>query len=88
MPQLLDHLREFIGPTPSFDPGKSDREFVLAAYDNPAIMLGPDIVPALKRASPHIRITFVVPDPETITQASIVEISIWSSAYPDRRMGD
>lgn len=69
LPQLLDHLREFIGPSPSFDPGKSNREFVLAAYDNPAIMLGPDIVPALKRASPNIRITFVVPDPETITQA-------------------
>ncbi|MDT8895517.1 LysR family transcriptional regulator [Halomonas sp. I1] len=69
LPRLLGQLREFIGPSPAFDPAESDREFVVAAYDNPAIMLGPDIVPALKRAAPHVRVTFVLPDPETITQA-------------------
>lgn len=69
LPQLLAHLRDFIGPTPYFDPLRSEREFVLAAYDNPAVMLGPDLVPALKRVAPHVRITFVLPDPETISQS-------------------
>lgn len=69
LPRLLGQLREFIGPSPAFYPAESDREFVVAAYDNPAIMLGPDIVPALKRAAPHVRVTFVLPDPEAITQA-------------------
>lgn len=69
LPQLLGHLREFIGPSPHFDPAESDRTFVLAAYDNPAVMIGPDLVTALKRAAPHVRITFVLPDPETIIPA-------------------
>lgn len=69
LPELLGHLRDFVGPIPHFDPSQSTREFVLAAYDNPAIMLGPDLVPAFKRASPHARITFVLPDPETISEA-------------------
>ncbi|MCK0714058.1 LysR family transcriptional regulator [Chromohalobacter sarecensis] len=69
LPPLLGHLREFIGHSPHFDPSESDRTFVLAAYDNPAVMIGPDLVTALKRAAPHARITFVLPDPETITPA-------------------
>lgn len=64
LPQLLEHLREFIGHRPHFDPAESDRTFVLAAYDNPAVMIGPDLVTALKRAAPNVRITFVLPDPE------------------------
>lgn len=69
LPQLLEHLREFIGHRPHFDPAESDRTFVLAAYDNPAVMIGPDLVTALKRAAPNVRITFVLPDPEAIIPA-------------------
>lgn len=69
LPQLLNDLRDFIGPSSSFIPAESDRKFVLAAYDSPAIMLGPDIIIALKSLAPNIQITFVLPHLETIPQA-------------------
>lgn len=69
LPQLLSTLRDFVGPASSFDPAQSDRKFIIAAYDNPAIMLGPDLIPALKCVAPHIQVAFVLPDAETVTQA-------------------
>lgn len=69
LPQLLGTLRDFVGSAPSFDPVESDRKFIIAAYDNPAIMLGPDLIPALKCAAPNIQVAFVLPDPETVAQA-------------------
>lgn len=68
LPQLLSDLRDFVGHAPTFNPAESNREFVIAGYDNPAIMLGPDLVPALNRTAPNIRMTFVLPDPETMAQ--------------------
>ncbi|MFG6178476.1 LysR family transcriptional regulator [Halomonas sp. THAF12] len=66
LPSLLDHLRDFVGPPPSFDPIASDRVFVVAAHDNPAAILGPDLVPALKKVAPNIRVAFVLPDADSL----------------------
>ena len=64
--QLLARLRSFIGPATTFDPISSDRTFVIATYDNPAAMLGPDLIPALKRRAPHVRLAFVLPETEDV----------------------
>jgi DNA-binding transcriptional LysR family regulator len=64
--ELLISLRDFVGPAPSFDRANSDRTFVLAAYDNPAAMLGPELVPALKHSAPNVRLAFVLPDYENM----------------------
>jgi DNA-binding transcriptional LysR family regulator len=69
--ELLVSLRDFVGPAPSFDPANSDRTFVLAAYDNPAAMLGPELVPALKHSAPNVRLAFVLPDYENM--AAVLE---------------
>lgn len=63
---LLARLRAFIGPATAFDPATSDRTFVIATYDNPAAMLGPDLIPALKRKAPSARLAFVLPETEDV----------------------
>jgi DNA-binding transcriptional LysR family regulator len=69
--ELLVSLRDFVGPAPAFDPVASERIFVLAAYDNPAAMLGPELVPAIKHAAPNVRLAFVLPDYENM--ATVLE---------------
>src|SRR3546814_1279636 len=48
----------------AFDPTTSERTFRLALYENPAVMLIPDLVRRLQSTGPNIRIAVVAPDRE------------------------
>lgn len=60
----LDRLTEPL----AFDPKTSERTFRLALYENPAVMLIPDLVRKLQSTGPNIRIAVVAPDPERMSE--------------------
>ncbi|MBH0236395.1 LysR family transcriptional regulator [Methylobrevis albus] len=60
--RLMDRLRRFSSVAQVFDPATSDRTFRIAATDNPAAILAPDLIPAIKAAAPRVRLAFVLPD--------------------------
>lgn len=63
---LLARLRALVAPAAPFDPATTDRTFVVALYDNPAAMLGPDLISAVTRSAPRARLAFVLPDGEDV----------------------
>src|SRR3990170_2901891 len=54
--KLIERLREFTNVAQVFDPATSHRVFRIAATDNPAAILAPDLIPFLKTKAPHIRL--------------------------------
>lgn len=60
--RLIDRMREFAILAQVFDPATSERVFRIAATDNPAASLAPELVPAIRARAPRIRLAFVVPD--------------------------
>lgn len=60
--RLIDRLRAFSSVAQVFDPATSERTFRIAATDNPAAILAPDLIPAVKAAAPRVRLAFVLPD--------------------------
>jgi DNA-binding transcriptional LysR family regulator len=60
--RLIDRLRAFSSVAQVFDPSTSERTFRIAATDNPAAILIPDLIPAIKAAAPNVRLAFVLPD--------------------------
>ncbi len=45
-----------------FDAASSNRTFVIALHENPALMLGADLVNQFRVAAPGIRLRFVLPE--------------------------
>jgi DNA-binding transcriptional LysR family regulator len=60
--RLIERLREFASVAQVFDPATSRRVFRIAATDNPAAILAPDLVALLQAEAPRIRLSFVLPD--------------------------
>lgn len=60
----LDHLAD----PQRFDPDTSERVFTLALYENPAVMLVPDLVRRLQTSGPKVRVALVTPDPNRLSQ--------------------
>ncbi len=60
--RLLEQLTRFIQSSHVFDPASSDRIFRIAASDNPAAILAPDLLPLVRAEAPGVRIAFVLPD--------------------------
>ena len=60
--KLIERLREFANVAQVFDHATSRRIFRIAATDNPAAILAPELIPFLKTKAPHIRLAFVLPD--------------------------
>jgi DNA-binding transcriptional LysR family regulator len=60
--RLLERLREFSNIARVFDPATSRRVFRIAATDNPAAVLAPDLIPLVKASAPDVRVAFVLPD--------------------------
>jgi DNA-binding transcriptional LysR family regulator len=60
--RLIDRLNDFINTAHVFEPQNSRRVFRIAATDNPAAILAPDLIPRLKAQAPHVRIAFTLPD--------------------------
>ena len=87
--ETMAQLRTLTGPAPSFDPHSSDQTFVIAAYDNPAAILGPDLVPALKRSAPNIRLAFVLPGRDTVAdtlERGAADLFVGASKAGDDRL--
>lgn len=72
--QLDPRVRDLItrlarlGEPMTFDPMTSERVFRLALYENPAVMLIPDLVRRLQATGPNIRIAVIAPDPERMSE--------------------
>lgn len=64
---LITRLARLAEPL-EFDPATSERTFRLALYENPAVMLIPDLVRRLQSTGPNIRIAVVAPDPERMSE--------------------
>ncbi len=60
--RIIEQLRDFANLAQVFAPATSTRVFRIAATDNPAALLAPDLVPLLKAKAPHLRLAFVVPN--------------------------
>lgn len=57
-----------LGEPVTFEPMTSERTFRLALYENPAVMLIPDLVRRLQSTGPNIRIAAIAPDPERMSE--------------------
>ncbi|WP_394827775.1 LysR family transcriptional regulator [Pendulispora albinea] len=60
---VVEHLRALTTPMVAFDPARSARTFVLAAYENPGTVLATRLVPRVRARAPAIRLAFVLPQP-------------------------
>lgn len=65
--QLIDRLNDFINTAHVFEPQNSRRVFRIAATDNPAAILAPDLIPMIKAQAPQGKIAFTLPDKARIT---------------------
>ena len=66
--RLLDRFNDFINSAPLFDPATSKRVFRIAATDNPAALLAPDLIPLMKRNAPFSKVAFMLPDKARISE--------------------
>lgn len=66
--KLIERLSDFISAAHVFDPQSSRRTFRIAATDNPAAILAPDLIPMIKAQAPHMRIAFTLPDKAKIAK--------------------
>lgn len=66
--RLLKHLDDFAGMVHGFDPTTSKRVFRIAATDNPAAILAPELIPLMKANAPGVQIAFTFPDKTRITE--------------------
>jgi DNA-binding transcriptional LysR family regulator len=60
--RLIDRLNDFVNTAHVFDPQNSKRVFRIAATDNPAAILAPDLIPIVKANAPRAKIAFTLPD--------------------------
>lgn len=64
--RLLERFEDFVNTAHLFDPATSKRVFRIAATDNPAAILAPDLIPLIKAEAPEVRIAFTLPDKSKI----------------------
>lgn len=65
---LLEHFNDFMNVAHRFDPVTSKRVFRIAATDNPAAILAPDLIPHLQALAPLAKVAFTLPDKARIAQ--------------------
>jgi DNA-binding transcriptional LysR family regulator len=66
--KLIERLHDFMQTAHSFDPNTSKRIFRIAATDNPAAILAPDLIALVKSQAPCVRIAFTLPDKAHIAE--------------------
>lgn len=64
--RLIERFGDFVNTAHLFDPATSKRVFRIAATDNPAAILAPDLIPLIKAHAPSIKIAFTLPDKSKI----------------------
>ena len=65
---LLERLTGFINTAHVFDPATSTRIFRIAATDNPATILAPDLIPLVRAQAPHAKLAFTLPDKARVAE--------------------
>jgi DNA-binding transcriptional LysR family regulator len=60
--RLLERLNDFINTAHRFDPATSRRVFRIAATDNPAAIIAPDLIPLIRSQAPRAQVAFTLPD--------------------------
>lgn len=63
--QVLSGMSALLEPV-VFDPATSQRAFVVALHENPALMLGAELFNRIREQAPMARLRFVLPDPDTL----------------------
>ena len=63
--QVLDGMSALLAPA-VFEPTRSQRTFVVALHENPALMLGTDLLNRIRDSAPQARLRFVLPDPDRL----------------------
>ncbi|WP_034912375.1 LysR family transcriptional regulator [Erwinia sp. 9145] len=63
--QVLQAMTAMLAPE-TFDPTSSNRTFVIALHENPALMLGADLLNQMTRAAPHARLRFALPEKDRL----------------------
>ena len=66
--RLLERFNDFVNTAHSFDPATTKRVFRIAATDNPAAILAPDLIPAFQSHAPLAKIAFTLPDKARIAE--------------------
>jgi len=64
--RLIERFTDFVNTAHLFDLATSKRVFRIAATDNPAAILAPDLIPLVKSQAPNVRIAFTLPDKSKI----------------------
>ncbi len=59
--QVLKGISSILEPA-DFEPASSNRTFVVALHENPALMLGSDLLNHIRDAAPRVRLRFSLPD--------------------------
>lgn len=60
--RLIERLNDFINTAHLFDPATSKRVFRIAATDNPAAIIAPDLLPLIRSQAPQVQVAFTLPD--------------------------
>ncbi|MBY5438632.1 LysR family transcriptional regulator [Rhizobium leguminosarum] len=66
--RLLERFNDFVNTAHSFDPANSKRVFRIAATDNPAAILAPDLIPLFQAGAPMAKIAFTLPNKAKIAE--------------------
>jgi DNA-binding transcriptional LysR family regulator len=83
LPDLLERLNRIVAAKPFFDPATTQRTFVVAIHENPAVTLSPSLVSRLALTAPGARIAFVLPSQLTLEKLEAGEIDILVSGSDD-----
>lgn len=68
--RLMERFNDFVNTAHLFDPATSKRVFRIAATDNPAATIAPDLIPLIKSQAPQVKIAFTLPDKPRIAEHS------------------
>lgn len=82
--EILERLRWLTGDGAAFAPATSRRTFTVAMHDNPAMIVGPELVARLVAAAPFTRVLLVEPD-VTRTEADMEAGRIDLMVAPESR---
>ena len=86
--KLIERLNDFVQTAHFFDPKTSKRTFRIAATDNPAAILAPELIPLIKSKAPNARIAFTLPDkPRVSAHLEQGDVDLFVGAAEDGASG-
>ena len=86
--RLIERFADFVNTAHLFAPATSRRVFRIAATDNPAAILAPDLIPLITSLAPEARIAFTLPDKARIADhLEQGEIDLFVGAAEDAAPG-